>query len=62
VLNDAQGGEKPVIVQEQLPRVRGVVIVAGGVVSPLVESRIVQAVQALLDIPAHKITVLPRGN
>ena len=46
--------------QETYPEVTGVVISADGGGSPLVETEISQAMEALFGIPSHKIKVLKR--
>ena len=49
-----------VMPQETYPEVTGVVISADGGGSPLVETEISQAMEALFGIPSHKIKVLKR--
>jgi stage III sporulation protein AG len=61
VFEQNQGGEKmPVIIKELQPVVKGVVIVADGAGSPEVKERIIEAVRVLLDVPAHKVSVVER--
>lgn len=60
ILRDSQGNELPLVVEESKPRYRGVLVVAAGVEDPAVEARVVEALQVLLGLPAHRITVLPR--
>lgn len=62
ILRDAQGRETPVVIQENLPRYRGVLVVACGVENPAVKAQVVEALRAVLDLPEHRITVLPRGG
>lgn len=62
ILRDAQGREIPLVVRENQPRYRGVLVVADGVGDPAVKSQVVEALWALLDLPYHRITVLPRGK
>lgn len=60
VYEDRQGGGKsPVILKEMQPEVRGVVVVADGAGDPEVTQKISGAVQVLMDIPAHRIKILP---
>lgn len=56
-----QGGRglEPVLHQLRRPEVRGVLVVAEGADDPLVEAGLARAVQAALDIPLHRVTVLP---
>ena len=60
--NMAQGKDEPVIVKEIRPQVVGVMIVAEGANNPLTKEEISKAVQTLLNIPAHRVTVLPKGE
>jgi stage III sporulation protein AG len=60
-LRDAQGREAPLIIRQAQPRYRGVLVVADGVGDPAVKARVVEALQAVLNLPSHRITVLPRG-
>lgn len=54
------GGKKPVFTMEKLPEVRGVVVVADGASLPTVKENLVKAVQALLDVPPHRVQVFER--
>lgn len=56
------GIKKPIILKELQPSVKGVVVVADGAADPVVRESIFRAVQALLDVPIHKIQVLPRNK
>ena len=60
ILRDPQGNELPLVVEEGKPRYRGVLVVAAGVEDPAVKARVIEALQVLLGLPAHRITVLPR--
>ncbi len=62
ILRDAQGREVPLVVRENQPRYRGVLVVADGVEDPAVRASVVEALRAVLNLPYHRITVLPRGN
>lgn len=62
ILRDAQGREVPLVVRENQPRYRGVLVVADGVENPAVRAGVVEALRAVLNLPYHRITVLPRGN
>ncbi|GAB6931897.1 stage III sporulation protein AG [Calditerricola satsumensis] len=53
-------GEKPVVIKTRQPKVRGVLVVARGVENAQVKRWIVEAVQRVLDVPAHRISVLPK--
>jgi stage III sporulation protein AG len=53
-------GESPIEVRTLRPEVGGVLVVCDGARDPQVRASIGQAVQTLLDIPAHRVMVLPR--
>lgn len=55
------GGEKPLVVKKLKPRVRGVLVVARGVEDLQVKATVLQAIQRALDVPIHRIEVLPKG-
>lgn len=54
--------EAPVVVREIKPEVRGVVVVADGAADPQVKAALIRAVEVFLDIPVHKVVVLPRES
>ena len=65
--NDVQGktvyekneqGESPYVVQTKLPKVSGVLIVAQGAGDGSIKKSITQIAEALLDVEAHKVTVV----
>ncbi len=60
--NVNSGINEPVITQEIRPQVVGVMVVAEGAGDLIIKERISQAVQTLLNIPAHRVTVLPKGE
>ncbi len=55
----SDGNEKPILVQEMQPEVRGVLVVAQGANNGIIRMRLVNAIEAVLGIPPHKIQVLP---
>ncbi|MGG1660141.1 stage III sporulation protein AG [Brevibacillus sp. NRS-1366] len=57
-----QGGkqDQPVVVKTLKPRVRGVLVVAKGADNIQVKAWITEAVQKVLDVPAYKISILPK--
>jgi stage III sporulation protein AG len=60
--NMTQGKDEPVIIKEIRPQVVGVMVVAQGASDLIIRERISEAVQTLLNIPAHRVTVLPKGK
>lgn len=55
VLADGKGG--PVMVQQSMAEVQGVLVVAEGGDNPNVRAQIAEALQNLLAVPAHKIVI-----
>lgn len=53
-------GEMPVVVKTVKPTVRGVVVVAEGAENPKVKAWIYDVVQRSLDVPVHRISVVPK--
>jgi stage III sporulation protein AG len=51
--------DKPVITREIQPAIRGVIVIAEGAENPVLREQIARALQAGLNIAAHRITVLP---
>ncbi|MBS3898066.1 MAG: stage III sporulation protein AG [Dethiobacter sp.] len=52
-------GEQAVVTEERQPKIKGVLIVARGAENLLIKERITIAVAAALDLPTHRISVLP---
>lgn len=59
-LYESSGGQTPIVLKKIKPRIRGVVVVARGAENLTVKQMIVEAVGRGLDVPAHRISVLPR--
>lgn len=57
-----QNGEKevPVVVETKKPEIRGVLVVAKGADNIQVKKWIIEAVTRSLDVPSHKVAVLPK--
>lgn len=53
-------GETPVVVKEESPAVKGVLVVAEGAQDSGVRRELAKAVETLLGVPPHKVMVLPR--
>ncbi|MEF3313100.1 stage III sporulation protein AG [Paenibacillus sp. GYB004] len=60
VLYEASGSETPIVIKKIKPRIRGVVVVAKGAENLTIKQMIAEAVGRGLDVPAHRISVLPR--
>ncbi|UYZ11898.1 stage III sporulation protein AG [Brevibacillus sp. WF146] len=52
--------DQPVVIKTLKPRVRGVLVVAKGADNIQVKAWITEAVQKVLDVPAYKISILPK--
>lgn len=57
---ESGSGRVPVVIQKFMPEVKGVVVVADGAGNSRVCQDIINAVEALLGIPRHRIQVLKR--
>ncbi|MCI1882465.1 MAG: stage III sporulation protein AG [Sporolactobacillus sp.] len=62
VMVDNNGQKEPVVIGEEQPAVRGVLIVARGIEAPAVRAEIMEAVAAVLDIPNYKVKVLLKND
>jgi len=51
--------EVPLLVQTEKPKVRGVFVVAKGVDHSEVKMWVIEAVSRVLDVPTHKVSVMP---
>ncbi|MBQ3199557.1 MAG: hypothetical protein IJB67_04265 [Firmicutes bacterium] len=55
----AEGNDNPVTVQQTMPQVQGVLVVAQGGDDPDVRRRLFDALTYLLAVPAHRIVICP---
>lgn len=60
ILSGQTRKEEPLLAKEMKPEISGVIISAEGGKSPQVQAEISAAVEALFDVPSHKIKVLKR--
>ncbi|TFE29891.1 stage III sporulation protein AG [Cohnella luojiensis] len=56
----SSGNQSPIVVKKLKPRIRGVLIVANGAENPTVHKLVAEAVSRGLDVPIHRISVVPR--
>jgi len=56
----SSGVQSPIVVKKIKPRLRGVMIVAKGAESAAVKKMIAEAVSGGLDVPIHRVSVVPR--
>ncbi|PGZ96405.1 stage III sporulation protein AG [Bacillus pseudomycoides] len=54
--------EAPIILREDKPKVRGVLVVAKGVDNLQVKQMVIEAVTRMLEVPSHRVSVLPKKN
>jgi stage III sporulation protein AG len=54
--------EKPVVIKTKKPEIRGVLIVAKGAENIQVKKWIIEAVTRSLDVPSHRVAVLPKKS
>ncbi len=59
IYRDAGGQEKPMLIKEIQPMVRGVLIVAEGAEDLALKADLARAASRVLGIPLHKVMVLP---
>jgi len=57
---EADRREEPVVLYSRRPRVAGVLVVAEGARDPAVRRLLLEAVTTLLDVPPHRVSVVPR--
>lgn len=62
VLYEVSGGQAPIVVKKLKPRVRGVIVVAKGAENATVRKLVQEAVSRGLDVPMHRISVMPRKS
>lgn len=60
VIMNGSKQEQPVVVKTLKPKVRGVLVVAKGAENIQVKAWITEAVQKTLEVPAYKISILPK--
>lgn len=60
VIKDADGNEKPLVITEKMPTVRGVVVVCESGETPAVASAVRLAVKSALNVDEDKICVIGR--
>lgn len=54
--------EQPLIAKVEKPTIRGVLVVAQGVDNIQVKTWVVEAVSRVLDVPSHRVSVLPKKS
>lgn len=54
--------EEPIVLETRKPEIKGVLVVAGGAENIQVEKWIVEAVTRVLDVPSHRVAVIPKKS
>lgn len=54
--------EEPLVVKTEKPAIRGVLVIAKGVENIQVKTWVVEAVSRVLDVPSHRVSVLPKSK
>ncbi|MCA1030691.1 stage III sporulation protein AG [Bacillus timonensis] len=54
--------EAPIIIKIEKPEIRGVLVVAKGADNIQIKKMVVEAVTRLLDVPSHRVSVLPKKS
>ncbi len=62
VMSGSGSSEKPFVLKEINPRVRGVLVIAEGADNPKISYDITNAVAAVLDVPYYRIQVLKKSK
>jgi stage III sporulation protein AG len=62
IMEDAGSGKTPVTQKIKMPRLEGAIITATGANDATVKTNIINAVQAVTDLPSHKIQVFEMSN
>lgn len=62
VYKGSSGQSEPYVIKTNNPKVEGILVVAEGAADAEVNLRITESVQALYDVEAHKVKVVPLGN
>lgn len=60
LLSKENGVDRPVIVQETKPVIKGILVIAEGANDSVVKANLTKAVSSGLGLPVYKITVLPQ--
>lgn len=59
-MSKENGADRPVMVREARPAVKGVLVVAAGAADSRIKAELTRAVETALGIPQYRITVLPQ--
>lgn len=57
IIND-NGSEKPIVIKEIQPKIKGVAVICEGGDRAIVKNRVTETITTLLDVPANKVCVI----
>lgn len=57
IMINKEGNNEPLIITENYPDIKGVIVVAEGVSNPKVKYKIMKGVENALDLPSHKVMI-----
>lgn len=60
VMMEQNGSNQPVIEKTVMPQIRGVLVVAKGAQSAVIQEEIKNAVESVLDVQPYKVSVMPK--
>lgn len=60
IMVDKEGTNEPLILTENYPEIKGVIIVAKGASNPKVKYKLMKGVESTLDLPSYKVMVYPK--
>ena len=60
ILNDTNGGEKPLVIKEILPKIKGIAVICEGGDKLIVKNRIIEAISTLLSVPISNVCVIKK--
>ncbi len=61
VITSEHGGNRPLVLKEIKPQVKGVIVVAEGAEDIMVKSNLYEAVKTVLQVPGHRVQVYSRN-
>lgn len=60
IMVNENGENTPLIITENYPDIKGVIVVAQGASDPQIKYKLMKCVENTLDLPAHKVAVYPK--
>ncbi len=60
IMVNKSGSNEPLILTENYPSIKGVIVVAGGASNPDIKYNLLKCVENVLDLPSHKVMIYSR--